>query len=134
MVIPLSLPSDDAHISPPWASIKPFEINGVKYAILICFELRFKEFWKRVEGADVVIIPARGGGLRKHHLETLSRALAVMNQCYVIVSDSSDADMARSSAIISPDAEVIQDDESMAVSGQIDFAEIKKMRRYINMN
>lgn len=114
--------------------IKPFEIDGVKFAILICFELRFKDLWKKVEGVDVVIIPARWGGLRKHHLETLSRALAVMNQCYVIVSDSSDADMARSSAIISPDAEVIQDDESLSVSGKIDFAVIKKMRRYINMN
>lgn len=113
--------------------IKTFEVDGIKYAILICFELRFKELWKKVEGVDVVIIPARWGGLRKHHLETLSRALAVMNQCYVIVSDSSDEDMARSSAIISPDAEVIQDDESLAVSGKIDLSQIKKMRRYINM-
>lgn len=115
-------------------SIKPFEVEGVKYAILVCFELRFKELWQKVEGADIVIIPARWGGLRKHHLETLSRALAVMNQCYVIVSDSSDEDMARSSAVISPDAKVIQDDNSLSVSGTIDFQEIKKMRRYIVMN
>jgi len=39
--------------------IKPFEIDGVKYALLICFELRFKELWKRIEGADVVLVPAR---------------------------------------------------------------------------
>jgi predicted amidohydrolase len=56
-----------------------------------------------------------------------------MNQCYVIVSDSSDADMAKSSAIISPDGQVIQDDNALSVSGTIDFDEIRKMRRYIMM-
>jgi omega-amidase len=113
--------------------IKPFEIEGVKYAILICFELRFKELWQKVEGVDIVLIPARWGLLRKTHLEVLSRALAVMNQCYVIVSDSSDSDMAKSSAIISPDGTVIQDDDALSIDGVIDLSEIKKMRRYISM-
>ncbi len=114
--------------------IKPFEIDGVKYAILICFELRFKELWEQVEGADVVIVPSRWGKLRKTHMEVLSRALAVMNQCYVIVSNSSDADMASSSSIISPTGEVTMNDALEAVEGSIDFREIKKMRRYIVMD
>ena len=114
--------------------IKPFEIEGVKYAILLCFELRFKEFWKQVEGADVVFVPARWGKLRKTHFEVLSRALAVMNQCYVITSNASDHDMARSSAIISPLGEVKMDDTQEDISGTVDFREIKKMRRYIVMD
>jgi len=114
--------------------IKPFEIDGVKYAILICFELRFKELWKQIEGADVVFIPARWGLPRKRHLQILSQALAVMNQCYVIVSNSSDNDMASSSAIISPNGNVIMDDSLEAIEGRIDFREIKKLRRYIVMN
>jgi hypothetical protein len=56
-----------------------------------------------------------------------------MNQCYVIVSDSSDSDMAKSSAIISPDGTVIQDDDALSIDGVIDLSEIKKMRRYISM-
>ena len=115
-------------------SIRPFEIDGVKYALLICFELRFKELWKQIEGADVVLIPARWGLPRKGHLEILARALAVMNQCYVIVSNSSDDDMASSSAIISPNGEVIQDDRKASIQGIVDFREIKKMRRYIVMD
>jgi len=114
--------------------IKPFEIEGVNYALLICFELRFKDLWKQVEGADVVIVPARWGKLRKNHLEILSRALAVMNQCYVVVSNSSDIDMASSSAIIAPTGVVVQDDKQEAIEGTIDFREIKKMRRYIVMD
>jgi len=68
--------------------IQLFEFSGVKYALLICFELRFKELWEQVEGADVVLVPSRWGRQRKTHLEVLSRALAVMNQCYVIVSNN----------------------------------------------
>ena len=114
--------------------IMPFEIDGIRYAILICFELRFKDLWKQVEGVDVVIIPARWGLLRKKHLEILSSALAVMNQCYVIVSNSSDADMASSSSIISPYGNVVIDDSQSAIEGVIDFREIKKIRRYIVMD
>jgi predicted amidohydrolase len=114
--------------------IKPFEIEGVKYAILLCFELRFKELWAQVEGADVVFIPSRWGKPRKRHLEILSQALAVMNQCYVIVSNSSDEDMASSSCIISPNGEVTKDDTKEAIEGSVDFREIKKMRRYIVMD
>ncbi|CAA6800111.1 MAG: Aliphatic amidase AmiE (EC [uncultured Sulfurovum sp.] len=114
--------------------IQPFVIEGVSYAILICFELRFKDLWKQVEGADVVIIPVRWGRVRKKHLEILSSALAVMNQCYVVVSSSSDKDMALVSSIISPSGESIQDDTLESIEGTVDFREIKKMRRYIVMD
>jgi len=113
--------------------VKPFEIEGVSYALLICFELRFKELWEQIEGADVVLIPSRWGKARKEHLEILSRALAVMNQCYVVVANSADSDMASASCITSPEGKVIQDDSKEAISSTIDFREIKKMRRYIVM-
>jgi predicted amidohydrolase len=87
-----------------------------------------------VEGVDVVIVPAQWGKIRKIHLEVLSRALAVMNQCYVLVSNASNSDMASSSALISPTGEVTQDDTQEAIEATIDFREIKKMRRYIVMD
>ncbi len=114
--------------------IMPFEIEGVKYAILICFELRFKDLWKQIEGVDVVLVPSRWGLPRKQHLEILSNALAVMNQCYVLVSNSTDSDMASSSAFISPSGAMIKDDTKEVIEGVIDFREIKKMRRYIVMD
>jgi len=57
-----------------------------------------------------------------------------MNQCYVLLSNSSDDDMASSSAIISPTGTMIMDDSSEVVEGVVDFREIKKMRRYIVMD
>ncbi len=114
--------------------IMPFEIDGVKYAILICFELRFKDLWKQIEGVDIVLIPARWGLLRKKHLEILSTALAVMNQCFVLLSNSSDSDMASSSAIIAPNGDILIDDTKDIIESVVDFREIKKMRRYIVMD
>jgi len=114
--------------------VVPFEIEGIKYAILICFELRFKELWKQIEGADVVFVPSRWGVLRKKQLEILSAALAVMNQCYVLLSNSADNDMASASSLISPNGNVIMDDGAEVVEGVVDFREIKKMRRYIVMD
>ena len=114
--------------------VQPFVVEGVKYALLICFELRFKELWEQIECADVVLMPSRWGKARKVHLEILARALAVMNQCYVVLANSADTDMASSSAIISPIGDVTMDDTLDAIEGTIDFREIKKMRRYIVMN
>jgi len=42
--------------------------------------------------------------------------------------------MASSSAIISPNGDVIMDDTLEAIEGTVDFREIKKMRRYIVMD
>ena len=114
-------------------SIIKFEIDGITYGILICFELRFKEIWKRLEGCDVIIIPSRWGLPRKAHLETLSQALAIVNQCFVLLSNSSDSDMASSSAIINPNGEAIRDDNSDIIYGEINSNDIKKIRRYISM-
>jgi predicted amidohydrolase len=109
------------------------EINGIKIATLVCFELRFTELWQRILGADIILVPAFWGKLRKEHLKILSHALAVANQAYVLVANSSDEDMASSSGIISPFGDVYRDDASFIVSHEVDLNEIKKMRKYINI-
>lgn len=113
--------------------ITKFQVGRLTFGILICFELRFKELWKQLEGCDIILIPAKWGKPRKAHLETLSRALAIINQCFVIVSNASDEDMARSSAIISPNGDTIINDKLQAITAEIDLREIKKMRRYLDL-
>jgi len=114
--------------------IQRFEIQGVSYALLICFELRFKTLWKQIEGVDIVLIPARWGRSRTVHLETLSRALAIMNQSFVIVSNSADEDMALASAILSPWGEVSANQEAESLEKSIQLKEIKRVRRLINLS
>ena len=111
--------------------IEQFNINGVSFALIICFELRFKELWRILEGVDIVLIPAMWGKPRKRHLEVLSQALAVMNQSFVVVCNSANEDMASSSAIISPWGDVVMDDRLELISYTIDLKEVTKVRRLI---
>jgi len=113
--------------------IRLFEIEGVKYGLMICFEVRFKQLWAQLEGADVILLPSQWGIPRKRHLEILPQALAIMNQCYVIVANSAKETMASSSAIYSPNGGVVMDDMQEMIRGEIDFPLIKKMRRYLVM-
>lgn len=114
-------------------SIRLFEIDGIKIAVLICFELRFPSLWEQVKGADIVLVPAFWGEPRKAHLETLSTALAIANQTYVICANSADNGMARSSGIISPFGNATRDDNSAVITELYDAKEIKTMRRYIDI-
>ena len=113
--------------------INIIEIDGIKIATLICFELRFIELWKQIQGADVILVPSFWGKPRKEHLKTLSEALAVANQAFVIVANSSDEEMASSSAIITPFGNVYRDDSLFIVTHDISLNEITKMRRYIRI-
>jgi len=113
--------------------IKIINIAGLKVATLICFELRYIELWQKIQGADIILVPAMWGKLRKENYETLTKALAVANQCYVIASDSANEDMAKSSAIISPFGKVLKNDKKKVITCNYDDKEIKKMRRYLNI-
>ncbi len=111
-----------------------FEINGIKFGVLICFELRYKELWKKLEGADIICVPSQWGEPRKRHLEILGSALAVMNQCFVLIANSSNETMAKSSAIYSPMGGVVLNDAALKISHSIDLDEVKLMRRYIALD
>ncbi len=110
-----------------------FEVEGIKIGILICFELRFKQYWQALEGADIILIPARWGKLRSDHFVTLSRALAVMNQCYVLASDSSNEECSGMSGIISPFGEAEYNRNNSCLSVPYNTEEIRRMRRYLNV-
>lgn len=113
--------------------IKIIEINGLKIATLICFELRFPELWQKIKGADIILNPAMWGIKRKDHYESISKALALVNQCFVIACNSADDNMAKGSAIINPFGIVKKDDENEIIEDFFDKNEIKKVRTYINI-
>ncbi len=113
--------------------VKIVEIDGLKFAILICFEIRFTQLWDLIKGADIIIIPALWGKLRKSQFESITTAMAIINQAFVIAADSSQEDMASSSGIITPFGEVLRDDKKEFISLLADLKEIKKMRRYMDI-
>jgi len=110
-----------------------FSINGVSFGIIICFELRFKELWKRLEGVDIIVAPSMWGRPRKIHLEVLARALAIMNQSFVVVSNSANPEMAKGSLIASPWGDLTKNDRLSQIGKIIDLKEVTKVRRLIKM-
>lgn len=109
------------------------EIDGIKIGILICFELRFKDLWKKLEGADVIAVPSWWGVLRTEHFKILTRALAIMNQCFVIASDSFNDECTKMSAIITPQGEVSYNGNKLCLRVDYNKKEIALMRRYMDV-
>lgn len=110
-----------------------FNVGELKVAILICFELRFTELWQQIKGADVILVPSRWGKLRSEHFTTLSKALAISNQCYVIATDASNPDTTSKSAIITPFGESFSNQSSLVQTLDLQMTELKKMRKYIDI-
>lgn len=113
--------------------IKIIEINGIKIATLICFELRFPRLWEKIKGVDIILNPAMWGIKRKDHYESISKSLALVNQCFVIACNSTDDNMAKGSAIISPFGNVKKDDSKIVLQTDFDKDEILKVRKYIDI-
>ncbi len=113
--------------------MKIIDIEGVKVATLICFEIRFPQYWLNVLGADLILNPSMWGVKRKAHFETMTKALAVANQCFVLTANSADENMAKGSGIISPWADEFRDDSKELISQTIDLKEVKKIRKYIDI-
>lgn len=109
------------------------EVDGLKIATLICFELRFKDLWKKCEGADIIAIPSWWGVLRTEHFKSLTKTLAIMNQCYVVASDSMNEECSKMSGIINPQGEVLYNGNEACLKVSYNQKEIALMRRYMDI-
>ena len=114
-------------------AIKIIEVAGIKIAIFICFELRFKELWKMSEGADVIAVPSYWGVLRREHFKSITQTLAIINQCYVVASDSLNEECTKMSGIITPQGEVQRNGNKPCLELSYTKKEITLMRRYMDV-
>ena len=113
--------------------VKIIEVNGVKIAIFICFELRFKELWQKTEGADVIVVPSWWGVLRTEHFKTLTKGVAIMNQCYVVASDSANEECTGLSGVISPQGVAYYNGNNSCLELEYNKKDITLMRRYMDV-
>lgn len=109
-----------------------FDLEGIRIGILICFELRFKRLWQQLEGADIIVVPARWGKIRAQNFQSLTNALAIMNQCYVMASDASNEDATGLSGIITPFGEEHRNSTHL-LCHPFERQSITKMRRYLDI-
>ncbi len=115
------------------SDIALFEVDGITMGLVICFELRFKTLWQQLEGADIIAVPSRWGVIRSQNFLSLTNALAIMNQCYVIASDSSNDDFTGKSGIINPFGTEIRNGDDEIATMPYDRKEITAMRRYMQV-
>nr|WP_171814668.1 carbon-nitrogen family hydrolase [Halopiger xanaduensis] len=77
--------SAESELLVPGERLETATIEGVTAGVTTCYDLRFPELYRRLvdEGAELVLVPSAWPYPRIEHWETLSRARAIENQCYV---------------------------------------------------
>lgn len=73
----------------PGSDVVTADINGHKAGLTICYDIRFPELYRALanEGAEIVFLPAAFMLYTgKDHWETLIRARAIENQCFMLAS------------------------------------------------
>jgi len=63
-----------------------FQVDGLKWAQIICYDLRFPELCRylAMKGAQVIVVHAQWPTSRKNHWITLAKARAIENQIYIV--------------------------------------------------
>lgn len=89
-----------------------FELNGIKFGVAICYDLRFPEvFLQESKNASVIIVAANWPHSRSNHWNTLMMARAIENQVYMIgVNCTGQMDgnyYSGDSQVVSPNGDVI---------------------------
>lgn len=73
----------------PGEQVVTADVNGHKAGLTICYDIRFPELYRALanEGAEIVFLPAAFMLYTgKDHWETLIRARAIENQCFMLAS------------------------------------------------
>ncbi len=117
-----------------------FELDGVKAASVICYDIRFPE-WVRTlmtSGAKLLFVVAEWPEERVAQWEILLRARAVENQAFVVavnrVGDSPSDHFSGHSLVIDPLGNVIlqaPDNQEGIFTVDIDLSEVEKIRGHI---
>lgn len=79
---------DRVPLQPNYEELVVFECDGIKFGLLNCYDLRFPEMSRLLieKGADVLVVASGwvAGPLKALQWETLARARAIENTCYVV--------------------------------------------------
>lgn len=91
------------------------EWKGVRFLLTVCYDLRFPVWMRYCNDYDAIICVANWPTVRIDSWQTLLRARAIENQCYVVgvnrIGKDSDCDYCGCSAIINPYGQTIAECE-----------------------
>ena len=93
--IPGRVDARESQTVAPGKEIVTADIDGMTAGLTICYDIRFPELYRRLAdaGAEIVFLPAAFTLYTgKDHWETLIRARAIENQCFMLASGTQGID------------------------------------------
>lgn len=108
---PFSYGGEDKYFS-SGNDLVTFEYGGITIGTLICYDLRFPEIFQALSiNADLIAVAACWPASRREHWDTLLKARAIENQCYIAgincVGDIGGLKYSGNSTIIDPNGTVL---------------------------
>ncbi len=116
-----------------------FILDGIKMAEMICYDLRFPEYSRKLalEGAEILFVPAEWPHPRLHHWQILNQARAIENQLFVISANgcgtANHLQFCGHSLIVNPWGEVVAegDEEERIIFAELDLSLVHDVRKRI---
>ncbi len=85
-----SLKNESAPLAPDFGELTTFELGGFRFGLLNCYDLRFPEIARLLvdQGAEILLVASAwvAGPSKAFHWETLIKARAIENTCFVAAS------------------------------------------------
>ncbi len=118
-----------------------FELDGIRCAVAVCYDLRFPEWIRKLALQDIsiLLLPAAWPMRRLAHWQCLLRARAIENQIFVAAANCAGRQptmkCAGHSAIIDPWGEILAeaDETPTLLQADIDLSVQKEIRQKINV-
>lgn len=124
--------ADEEKIFSAGKNFVTFELDGVKCGIIICYDLRFPEFIRKIalNNIEVLFCPAAWSLRRLQPRQILTKARAIENQIFVVFANS-----AGKSEIVNPAGETIAESDTgeQILTAEIDLNERKKIIAKMNL-
>ncbi|AJY43135.1 carbon-nitrogen hydrolase family protein [Burkholderia humptydooensis] len=128
---------DEARTIRPGDAVRTFDAPFGRVGLSVCYDLRFPELYRRMGDCAMIVVPsAFTYTTGRAHWETLLRARAVENQCYVLAAaQGGQHENGRRtwghSMLVDPWGEIVavRDEGAGVVAGEIDPARIADVRR-----
>jgi nitrilase len=128
---------DEARTIRPGEAVRAFDAPFGRVGLSVCYDLRFPELYRRLGDCAMIVVPsAFTYTTGRAHWETLLRARAVENQCYVLAAaQGGKHENGRRtwghSMLIDPWGEIldVRDEGAGVVAGTIERARIDEVRQ-----
>lgn len=114
-----------------------FDLKGVTCTLFICYDLRFPELFRKVaREVEIIFVIANWPESRQSHWETLLKARAIENQCFIVGvnrvgRDGNDLTYIGGSMVINPLGEVLSYGKATDefIMTDIETLQVKQVRK-----